>query len=77
MSAMLVPMLLSAFSIQGRLIGGSVDQHGCLQSAGYYYCQYTKHCERAPIICEKPHLVVVSTVDNITKLDIPDYGPIG
>ena len=50
---MLGTILLASFAFvnasaeaQGRMVGGDRDRHGCIGSAGYSWCGYTRQCER-------------------------------
>lgn len=31
---------------ENEMVGTEKDRHGCVQSAGYSWCQYTNRCER-------------------------------
>jgi hypothetical protein len=45
----LVSLVFASASAQAqgrRLIGGDRDSHGCIGSAGYSWCRFTRQCER-------------------------------
>ena len=53
-----------------QLLGGDKDEHGCIPSAGYQWCEFTQKCQRfweepcSPYYCEKDEDCEIKNIGN-------------